>query len=52
MSQKQKTLLYGTLELLWGNGRVEMLPSAEMDFSVFPAVRDRLRSYDARFVPG
>jgi len=37
---------------LWGNGRVEMLPPAEMDFSVFPAVRDRLCSYDAKFVPG
>jgi D-alanine-D-alanine ligase len=37
---------------LWGNGRVEMLPPAEMDFSGFPAVRDRLCTFDSKFVPG
>jgi len=37
---------------LWGNGRVEMLPPAEMDFSGFAEVRDRLCTYEAKFVPG
>jgi D-alanine-D-alanine ligase len=37
---------------LWGNGRVHMLPPAEMDFSAFADVRDRLCTYDAKFTPG
>jgi len=37
---------------LWGNGHVDMLPPAEMDFSGFPAVKDRLCTYDSKFVPG
>jgi D-alanine-D-alanine ligase len=37
---------------LWGNGRVQMLPPAEMDFSAFNDVRDRLCTYDAKFTPG
>lgn len=37
---------------LWGNGEVAMLPPAEMDFSMFPDVRDRLCSYDSKFSPG
>ncbi len=37
---------------LWGNGRVEMLPPAEMDFSAFCDVHDRLCTYDAKFIPG
>jgi len=37
---------------LWGNGRVSMLPPAEMDFSSFGEIRDRLCTYDAKFVPG
>jgi D-alanine-D-alanine ligase len=37
---------------LWGNGRVEMLPPAEMDFSAFSDVHDRLCTYDAKFIPG
>jgi D-alanine-D-alanine ligase len=37
---------------LWGNGHIEMLPPAEMDFSCFGDVHDRLCTYDAKFVPG
>jgi len=37
---------------LWGNGRVHMLPPAEMDFSAFPDVRDRLCTFDSKFTPG
>lgn len=37
---------------LWGNGTVEMLPPAEMDFSAFADVRDRLCTYDSKFSPG
>jgi D-alanine-D-alanine ligase len=37
---------------LWGNGRIEMLPPVEMDFSLFDQVRDRLCTYEAKFVPG
>ena len=37
---------------LWGNGRLEMLPPAEMDFSLFPDIHDRLCTYEAKFSPG
>ena len=37
---------------LWGNGRIEMLPPAEMDFSAFDDVRDRLCTFDSKFTPG
>jgi D-alanine-D-alanine ligase len=37
---------------LWGNGRLEMLPPAEMDFSLFQDIHDRLCTYDSKFVPG
>jgi D-alanine-D-alanine ligase len=37
---------------LWGNGRVEILPPAEMDFSAFTDVRDRLCTFDSKFTPG
>ena len=37
---------------LWGNGDVQMLPPAEMDFSRFNDIRDRLCTYDAKFRPG
>jgi D-alanine-D-alanine ligase len=37
---------------IWGNGQIEMLPPAEMDFSLFGEVRDRLCTYDSKFVPG
>jgi len=36
---------------LWGNGRIEMLPPAEMDFTAFDNVKDRLCTYDSKFMP-
>ena len=36
---------------LWGNGRIDMLPPAEMEFSYFQDVRDHICSYEAKFVP-
>ncbi|MBN1191531.1 MAG: ATP-grasp domain-containing protein [Dehalococcoidales bacterium] len=36
---------------LWGNGRIDMLPPAEMEFSSFKDERDRLCSYEAKFIP-
>ncbi|MFC1911023.1 ATP-grasp domain-containing protein [Chloroflexota bacterium] len=36
---------------LWGNGRIDMLPPAEMEFSLFHGVQDRICSYEAKFVP-
>ena len=37
---------------VWGNGQIEMLPPAEMDFSLFDEVEDRVCTYDSKFVPG
>ncbi len=37
---------------VWGDGQLEMLPPAEMDFAFFDDVRDRLCTYDAKFTPG
>ena len=39
---------------LWGDkgGGVQMLPAAEMDFSAFKSVRDRLCTFDSKFRPG
>jgi D-alanine-D-alanine ligase len=37
---------------LWGNGFTEMLPPAEMDFSAFGELRDRLCTFDSKFTPG
>lgn len=37
---------------LWGNSRIRMLPPAEMDFSAFIDVRDRLCTFDSKFTPG
>ena len=37
---------------LWGNGTIEMLPPAEMDFQELRDVHDRLCTYDAKFKPG
>ncbi|MFH1351789.1 MAG: hypothetical protein ABII26_12775 [Pseudomonadota bacterium] len=37
---------------LWGNGVIEMLPPAEMDFAAFGDVRDRLCTFDSKFRPG
>ncbi len=36
---------------LWGNGNIEMLPPAEMDFSAFTDVRDRLCTLDSKTDP-
>jgi D-alanine-D-alanine ligase len=36
---------------LWGNETVEMLPPAEMDFSAFKDVQDRLCTFDAKYRP-
>ena len=36
---------------LWGNGHIRMLPPAEMDFSAFSKVCERLCTYEAKFVP-
>jgi len=37
---------------LLGNGVVEILPPAEMDYSAFDNPRDRLCSFDSKFTPG
>ncbi len=37
---------------VWNNNRPELLPPAEMDFSAFPEVRDRLCTYDSKCRPG
>ncbi len=37
---------------MWGNGTIEMLPPAEMDFGTLNDVHDRLCTYDAKFNPG
>lgn len=37
---------------MWGNGTIEMLPPAEMDFGTLSDVHDRLCTYDAKFNPG
>jgi D-alanine-D-alanine ligase len=37
---------------LIGNGLVEMLPPAEMDYSAFDNLRDRLCGFDSKFTPG
>jgi D-alanine-D-alanine ligase len=36
---------------LWGNGTIQMLPPAEMDFAAFDDVRERLCTYDSKFDP-
>ncbi len=37
---------------VWGNENMIVLPAAEMDFSCFSNVNDRLCTYDAKFIPG
>jgi D-alanine-D-alanine ligase len=37
---------------LLGNGRIRMLPPAEMDFAAFDSPQDRLCTYDSKFTPG
>ncbi len=34
----------------WGNGRVSVLPAAEMDYGDLTDIRDRLFTYDAKYV--
>ena len=36
----------------WGNGSVTTLPAAEMDYVGLTDIRDRLFTYDAKYVPG
>ncbi len=36
---------------LWGNDSIDMLPPAEMEFSMFKDEHDRICSYEAKFVP-
>jgi len=37
---------------VWGNEKLTVLPVAEMDFSFFKDVKDRLCTYDSKFIPG
>jgi len=37
---------------VWGNDALTVLPAAEMDFSDFGSMKDRLCTYDAKFIPG
>jgi D-alanine-D-alanine ligase len=37
---------------VWGNEILKVLPAAEMDFSSFGNMKDRLCTYDAKFIPG
>jgi D-alanine-D-alanine ligase len=36
----------------WGNGKVTVLPAAEMDYVGLTDIRDRLFTYEAKYVPG
>jgi D-alanine-D-alanine ligase len=35
---------------LWGNGSIQMLPPAEIDFSVFSTAHDRIYTFDDKFI--
>ena len=37
---------------VWGNEKLTVLPVAEMDFSFFKNIKDRLCTYDSKFIPG
>lgn len=37
---------------VWGNETLKVLPAAEMDFSSFGNMKDRLCTYEAKFIPG
>lgn len=37
---------------VWGNEKISVLPAAEMDFSCFGNITDRLCTYEAKFIPG
>jgi D-alanine-D-alanine ligase len=36
----------------WGNGTVAMLPVAEMDYGALTDIRDRVFTYEGKYVPG
>jgi len=40
------------LNAVWENRKISMLPSVEMDYSGLPNMRDRLFTYEAKYVPG
>lgn len=40
------------LNAVWGNRNVSMLPSVEMDYGELTDIRDRLFTYEAKYVPG
>lgn len=40
------------LSAVWGNGHISMLPAVEMDYSELTDLRDRLFSYEAKYVSG
>jgi len=37
---------------VWGNETLTVLPAAEMDFTFFGDVKDRLCTFDSKFIPG
>lgn len=37
---------------IWGNDKLDMLPVAEMEYSHFKNVKDRICGYDAKFISG
>jgi D-alanine-D-alanine ligase len=37
---------------VWGNEKITVLPAAEMDFSRFGNMKDKLCTYEAKFIPG
>ena len=37
---------------VWGNEKITVLPAAEMDFACFGNMKDRLCTYEAKFIPG
>jgi len=36
---------------LWGNDNIEMLPPVEMDFSAFDNMKDRICTFESKFMP-
>lgn len=40
------------LNAVWGNRKISMLPSVEMNYSGLTNMRDRLFTYEAKYVPG
>jgi len=40
------------LNAVWGNGKISMLPAIEMDYSGLTNIRDRLFTYEAKYVSG